>query len=179
MALADEAQVTLLLADYIGIDAGGKINAIGAGVQILGWQDGKTAPHHLAVWINVPSKRVGAKFTLSIELRNMDANEVVSVPGPLGQPEAMRVQQLATVERPTIPGMHLPDSISSRIQVALNFVTGLPLSAGHNYRWRLEIDGQHRKGWVTDFYVPEGPALPVFGGPAGSPTIPEVPDPSS
>ena len=174
MALANDAQVTLLLGDYIGIDAGGKVNAIGAGVQILGLQGQQTAPHHLAVWVRVPVKYVGQQFTLLIELRNKDTGTVASVAGPMGQPEALRVQQLATVERPSLPGLALPDSVQAQIQYVMAFMTGLPLDPGYSYQWRVEIDGTHRKGWVVDFFVPSGPAMPIFGGPAGQADIPGV-----
>lgn len=158
----------MLLADYIGVDAAGKVNAIGAGFVITGLQPtGTTAPQHVAVLVDVPARYAGQEFPLSLELRDADLDTVVQLPGPAGQLDAMRIQQLVKGERPVVPGAYLPDDLPVRIQLTLGFTNGLPLTPGRKYVWRAEIAGQHRKDWSARFYVPGPPPPPVFGGPAG------------
>lgn len=73
----------------------------------------------------------------------------MSLPSPSGTAEAVRIQQLARIERRSVPGIWLPQDIYTRQQLTVAFETGLPLSAGATYVWRLEIDGQHRKDWYA------------------------------
>lgn len=179
MALADDAVVQVFIADHVGIDGGGKLNALGAGFMVSGLQPtGLTSPQAIAVTIDVPSRYVGQDFTLSLELRNEANGSVVTVPGPSGSPEALRLVQLSKVERPNIPGLHLPPGVPTRVQVVTAFVNGLPLSLGTQYTWRVEIDSQHHKGWTATFYVPGPPPGPVFGGPAQPTDIPGFTPPS-
>lgn len=39
MGLLDDVAVTVLVADYVGVEAGGKLNLIGAGFTLLGVMD--------------------------------------------------------------------------------------------------------------------------------------------
>lgn len=181
----------VLIADYIGVDPSGKVNAIGVGLTIAGVvpvpvpgaqpgapQSGQTvmaAPQHLIVMIDLPSKYVRQKFALSLELRDENTGEVVKVAGPDGTVQPLRLQQAVTVEPPAAPGIYLPPDMFSRVQVSLGFPNGLPLTAGHYYDWRVEIDGQHRKSWRAQFLVAGPPPAPVFGGPAGPADIPNIP----
>jgi hypothetical protein len=56
-------------------------------------------------------------------------DQVVSLPaGPMGQPDALRVTQLATLQRPAMPGVHLPDTVPCRTQMTLGSPGGLPLA---------------------------------------------------
>lgn len=185
----DDAHVVVLIADYIGVDPSGKVNALGVGMSIVGAQpipvpgtpsgaSGQTvmaAPQHLIVMIEVPPKYVRQQFALSIELRDENTRETAKVAEPDGTVQPLRLQQAVTVEPPSVPGVYLPPDMFSRVQVSLAFPNGLPLTAGHYYDWRVEIDGQHREGWRARFLVAGPPPAPVFGGPSGSADIPNVP----
>jgi hypothetical protein len=174
----EDAHVTVLLADYIGVDAGGKVNAIGAGFTITGIQPhGLTAPQHVVVLIDVPGKYAGREFAFSLELRDEDSGSVVQVAAPSGQPDTMRIQQILKGERSQAPDVYLPESMFLRIQVAMAFVNGLPLAPGRFYSWRAQVDGQHRRDWSARFHVLGPPPPPVFGGPAGPADIPNIPAP--
>ena len=175
-ALWQDTRVTVLLADYASADAAGKINMIGAGYVLAGWDSGtnSTAPMHVAVIMDVAGRHAGEQFTFELELRDTSLSEVVSLPGPTGQSQALRVSQLALAERPMVPGLHLPQDVPCRVQLTLGFPNGLPLVPGHHYSWQLKIDGQRRPNWSADFFVPDVPKGPIFGGPAGPADIPGV-----
>jgi hypothetical protein len=173
-SIAEDSHAVILLADYVGLDAGNKLNLMGAGYSLAGWMAGQTAPMHVAVLIDVHGRHAGEQFTFTLELRDRDRNELVSLPGPTGTLEAMRISQVATAERPVLVGVPIPHDIPCRVQMQIGFPTGLPLTPGHRYSWRLLIDNTHRKNWVANFYVPELPSGPVFGGPADPGAIPAV-----
>lgn len=163
MSLFTEANVRVLIADYIGIDAAMKINAIGANFSIAGVQpNGFSAPQHVLAMVDVPGKYAGQQFSFSLELRNQDAGTVVSLPGPQGaESQALRVQQLVLAEQQRPQGMYVPDTFPCRAQIALAMEGGFPSSSGRATRGRSRSK--------------------VRRGPAGSPssTSPTPPCPSS
>ena len=173
-SIAEDSHAVLLLADYISADAASKINLMGAGFSIAGWTGAATAPMHVAVMIDVHGRHAGQTLSYTVELRDTDLDQVVQLPGPTGKPEALQFGQVATVQPPAIPGVALPRDLPCRIQMLLAFPTGLPLTTGRRYKWRLLIDNTHRKSWVANFYVPEPPSPPVYGGPSGPGDIPGV-----
>jgi hypothetical protein len=74
MSIVDDARAVLILADYIAVDAGGKINALGCGWTITAVQQtGVTAPQSLAFMIDLPGKYSGQEFSLAIELHDETA----------------------------------------------------------------------------------------------------------
>jgi hypothetical protein len=171
MSLADDVLVSIVLGDYIAIDAGGKLNILGGGFNLTAVQaTGTTAPMFVAVMMDVPSRHLGHEFAMLLELRDTDSDTVVTIPGPLGNPEALRIQQLVKADRPNIPGVYLPESITGRAQALVGFATGIPLSPGHTYAWRVDVDGQHLPAWTAKFHVLGPPPAPVFGGPVNSPS---------
>jgi hypothetical protein len=177
MSVFQDARVLVFVADYAGVDAAQKINAIGAGFTLTGTQPqtGLTPPQHVVVVIDVPTKYVGTDFSLTIELRRDDLDQAVTVPGPAGQPEAMRIQQIVRPEKPQVPqGAQMPSGLYARIQYVLAFPTGLQLPAGVTYRWQVEIEGQTKPGWDSVFHVLAPAPGPVFGGPSAPPD-PEMP----
>jgi len=177
MGIFEEAHAFLLLADYIGVDASGKLNALGAGFAMSGIQpNGLTAPMYLAVVIEIPSKYAGQEFSACLELRDEETGSAVQITGPSGQLEALRIQQVAKVERLGPPGVYVPERMFSRVQLNVGFQTGLPLAPGRFYQWRLEIDGQHQKNWYVSFYVIGPPPGPVFGGQSGPTDLPSLSD---
>jgi hypothetical protein len=187
--LFDHARVVVLLADYIGIDAGGKVNAIGAGFTLTQLQPtglspsegaaGVTGAMHLIALIDVPSKYAGHEFAVSLELRDDSADTAVKLPSPTGVPEPLRIQQMVKAERPSLPGAYLPSDVPCRVQLSLGFPNGLPLTQGGFYSWRLQIDGRDRKDWRAAFHVLGPPPPPVFGGPSGPANIPDLAPPPS
>ncbi|HUR51587.1 MAG TPA: hypothetical protein VMZ11_05645 [Mycobacteriales bacterium] len=174
MPLLDSARVTVLLADYIAADAGGKLTAVGAAFTLTGLgPDGHTPPQHVAVVVDVPPQHLGQDFALGISLVEEGSDAPVLVPGGTGEPEALRVAQVVQAQAPSVPGMMVPSTVPGRVQLVLGFPQGLPLQAGSTYRWTVELDGQSRPEWTAWFHVPAAAPGPVFGGPAGPSSIPQ------
>lgn len=175
-ALAHEAQVTLVIADFANADVAGKINVVGGGVAFLGRQ----APNHsaaftLAVSVAVPEKHAGKQYALSIELHDITTGELVKVPSDNGGLEPLRAQQAVTVAPIVLdPNVVKPDDVMVSHNVILNFTAGIPLPEGHSFEWRVQIDMEHRKHWFARMhFLAPAPGL-VFGGPAGPANIPGV-----
>lgn len=177
MSIFADAHVTLFLADYASTDAAGKVNALGVGFALSGVQgNGFTAPQYVVGLVDVPSRYADQEFSLSLELRNDDTNQIVTLPpGPSGQREALRFQQLSKVEPPRFAGVYVPSSMYARVQVILAFQQGLILQPGVTYRWCLGIDGQSRAGWTARFHVAGPPPGPVVGGPADISVLDDLP----
>jgi hypothetical protein len=176
MTLFDDATALVAIADYIGVDAGGKINAIGLGFTVAGIQPtGFTAPQYVVALVDAPASYAGEQAMLTLELRNLTDDEVVQGPGPSGQLEAVRITSQAKFERPNLPGGILGEDMPVRVQVTLGFPVGVAnLVPGKTYAWKLQVDGRSRPSWRAFFHVPSAPPGPIFGGPAGPSSIPNV-----
>lgn len=173
MDLFDSARVTVLLADYVAVDAAGKLTAVGAAFSLIGLQpDGHTPPLHVAVLVDVPAELVGQDFSLGVSLRDEVTGQPVLVPGQSGSPEPLQVAQVMRAQPPAVPGMVVPAHVPGRVQVVLGFPQGLPLELGRSYRWAVEVDGRTRPEWSASFHVPAPAPGPVFGGPVGPTSLP-------
>jgi hypothetical protein len=175
MSLFTEAQVTILLADYAGNDAAGKLNVVGGNIRFIGQQSpGASVPFCLVVQVDIPAKYAGTEFALGIEVQDATAGRPVSIPGPDGQLQPLRAQQVVTVPALQVaPNLIRPADGFTSSSVIMNFSGGLPLQAGHSYDARVQIDGQSRH-WFYRFHVLAPQPGMVFGGPMNSPTIPGV-----
>lgn len=168
-------RAVVLLADYIAVDAAGKVNAIGTGFTVTGSNAGVSPAQYVAALIDLPASSAGDQIPVSLELRDETTDQLVTVPdAATHRPTALRIQQLAVVQRLQLPGVHLPADLPCRVQVVLAFPGGLPLAPGHKYAWKLEVDGTRFKGWSAHFYVAAPPPGPVIGGPAGPSSIPNI-----
>jgi hypothetical protein len=173
----DDALVQVLLADYIGIDAGGKFNLIGQGFQYTAIQpSGVSNPMFILAIVDVPSRYVGTQVSVSLELIDLTENGSFKLPAATGRPEALRAEQMFDINPPVIaaPGFQAPRNMSARAQMVMGFPNGLPLSPGKDYEWRVLVDGQRRKGWVARFHVLAPVPPMVFGGQGGPSEIPNV-----
>jgi hypothetical protein len=176
VSLVESARVTVLVADYVSVDSAGKLTAVGAGFMLTALQpDGQSPPQHLAVLVEVPNAESGHDFALGVSLIDETTGQPVLVPGPSGEPEALRLAQVVQAQAPALQGMLVPSGVPGRVQLVLAFPQGLPLEVGHSYRWSVEVDGQTQPGWSAWFHVPSPAPGPVFGGPPGPATIPSIP----
>lgn len=169
MSLAEDAQALLFVADYVALDASGKVNALGLAFNLCPiTAQGVTPPHMLFAVVDVPRKHAGETASICLELKDRATGQTVALPGPTGAQDAVRIQQLVRFEAPSSPpGAMISDDVGCRWQGVLAFSNGLPLVPGHSYDWRLEVDGQKRKGWVASFHVLAPQPGPVIGGTAG------------
>jgi len=170
----------VLIADFIAVDAAGKISAIGLGWQMCGIDPstGMTPPQTVAVVVDVPPKWLNKDLTMVLDLRTPDG-EAVQVPGVSGKMEALRVQQLVRSLPPHVPGAYLPAGLWGRTQTVISFNNGVPLAPGRSYYWRLEVEHQHIPSWRAHFHVIGAAPAPTFGGPAGPTSIPNIQGPVS
>ncbi len=163
--VSDAALVRILLADYAAVDVGNKINVVGGGLTLVGFNQGSglTAPFTVVVSVMVPPRLYGAECAVEIVLED-SAREPVSLPGPTGDAQVMRVGQAVTFERPSFPGAYIPQAtVGAKVQWVLGFNTGLPLPIGQRYVWRVRIDHETNDDWVEEFFVPGPPPGPVLG----------------
>lgn len=177
MSISNDAQVTILLADFANVDGQGKINAVGAGITnfMMGPGAQATSPFAVVVVIMIEPKHVGSDYAFSLELHDITRGHIAKVGGgPGGQMQPLRAQQSITVEPFQVQAPFAkPDHARAQNIIAMNFPTGLPLQPG-TYEWKVSIDTQTRQQWRYRFHV-LGPAPGiVFGGPDNPPDIPGV-----
>lgn len=162
MSIGEEARACLILADYANADAAQKLNLLGGGWQVTGLMpSGLTGPQAVIAMIEVPPKFGGTEFPVSLSLVD-ESGAPVMMPTPTGGQEQLRIAQMVKAEVPNVPGVLLQGKVWSRVQVILNFQTGLPLRPGQGYTWTMEIDGTTNPQWQVGFMV-AGPPQAVFG----------------
>lgn len=163
--VGDSATVNLIVADYAAVDAARKLNVIGGGATLLGFDpaQGVTSPFAVAVDIFVPPRHYNAEFSFELALLD-EVGELVELPGPAG-PQKMRVGQAMKAAEPQFPpNVHIPRGwLPAKVQFVINLANGLPLAAGRGYRWQVRIDGESRPGWSYELFVPGPPPGPVIG----------------
>jgi hypothetical protein len=162
--VAEAASAVVLVADFAASDMLGKVNALG-----LGWHvtrigpGGVTPPQSVVALIEVPGS-FGSQ-SMAAELSLLDAaDELVTVPGPDGTEQAVRVAQVLQIP-PLIlnPGEIMPPDLTIRLQVAVNIPVGVQLAPNSMYKWRLALDSKTDPGWEARFWVVGLGPGPVFG----------------
>lgn len=151
------ADGNILIADFVNIDATGKVNIIGGGVQFLGFDPdtGMTAPFSLYTSIIVTLPTLD-EASGAVEILLMDADgQPVALPGPEG-PNPLRFNQTVDFTHAKIPAVQQPPiGFPGSSNVVMNFPGGLPLPSGSTYEWVVLVDGTRLAS--TTFFVP-GPA---------------------
>lgn len=167
----------MFLADHAAVDAGKKINALGIGFSVVGADlaTGLTGPQTVVALIEVPPTFYDVDYVVTLTLRGPD-DTPVTLPGPVGQPQAVRMTQTLRAETPVFdPSFNVPrQTVWAHSQVLVNLSNGLPLPLGNLYTWTLELDDTRRDEWAVGFYVPGPRPGPVFGGPANPANIPGI-----
>lgn len=165
--VSDVATVRILLADYATTETG-KINALGAGITAIGISptiSGLTIGFALIVQVGVPHQFYNAECSVEMLLEDSSGGLVEIPPAPGLPTQPIRVGQAIRFDPPkfqqpvSAPANYLP----ARVQWVLNFTTGLPLSAGQGYAWRVKIDDASRDEWLERFVVVGPSPGPVLG----------------
>lgn len=162
--VAGDATVRLLIADFAKVDDAGKLNVIGGGVTALGYvhELGATAAFAVVMSVTVPARHVNAECSAELVLEDSAGNPV-SLPGPAGEGQLMRIgQAIQFVEPRSLPGIPRLE-LPIRQQWVVAFANGLPLSVGQRYVWRVKIDHETRDWWTEEFFVLGARQGPVLG----------------
>lgn len=159
---SESITATVLLADFANISSDGKLSVIGGGIQLLGFNpaQGLSAPFTVYVGLSSPMPLEDAP---AVEILLADASgEVVQLPGPAGEPQALRISQNVEFTLPAVAGLDIPRGIlPSTSQFVIGFSNGLPLQVGRSYTWRVQID--HEIIASKTMYLPAPTASPVIG----------------
>ncbi|ANG85772.1 hypothetical protein [Microbacterium aurantiacum] len=157
-----ELSASIILADFANIDQSGKLNVVGGGISLIGYefQQGTTTP--FTVYVRVVA-RVPRTDRPALEIVLADASgDPVQIPSPTGELQTMRIAQNVELAAPSLPGVSIPPgAIPSSAAFAINFSNGLPLAPGHSYSWRVQID--HDVIASESFYIPVPDPGPVLG----------------
>ncbi|PYG99169.1 hypothetical protein CVV67_16580 [Arthrobacter stackebrandtii] len=144
----------MLIADFVNVDAAGKVNIIGGGIQFLGSdpETGLTAP--FAVYVNVTvSIPLFDETSAAVEVVLVDTDgQPVVVPSPEG-PNIMRFNQDVDFRHTVRPEVQPPPmGFPGTSNIVLNFPGGLPLPTGSSYEWVVLLD--ESRLCSTTFFVP-------------------------
>lgn len=166
--ISDNAIVRILLANHISVDASDAANILGAGIELISVDPatGMTVPFALMALISFRREDAGEAPAIEVTLEDASGNAVMlpSPAGPLGPPQAIRVAAANQLQERLFPGIYVPrGTVRPRVQVVLNFATGLPLAVGQSYSFRVRIDNQTKDHWVEPFYIPGPNPGPVIG----------------
>lgn len=148
------ASANILIADFVNIDAAGKVNVIGGGIQFLGFDPdaGLTAPFSLFVSVTVSLPSLDEASAI-VEVLLVDTDgQAVTVEATDG-PNEMRFSQGVDFRHTVAPDVQQPPiGFPGCSNVVLNFPGGLPLTAGGTYEWHVTLDGTRLAS--TTFFVP-------------------------
>ena len=162
--IAERASTEIIVADFAIVDQAGKSNIVGAGVALLGFDPQQGLTSRFSVWVSVvvPTSLCPVEFPVEIALVDA-AGDLVQIPGPAGL-QTLRIAQIVTAEKPSAQvAMAQRDHIGARIQLVMDFGSGLPLTPGANYEWRVRVDGDESGQAVYAFGVWGATAGPVVG----------------
>ncbi|MFQ4147663.1 hypothetical protein AAGW05_03030 [Arthrobacter sp. LAPM80] len=148
------ASANILIADFVNIDAAGKVNIIGGGIQFLGFDPnaGMTAPFSLFVSVTVSIPAFDdTQAAVEVELVDTDGR-TVTVPGTEG-PNLLSFNQDVDFKHTVAPNVQQPPrGFPGCSNVVLNFPGGLPLAAGSTYEWVVLLNGSRLSS--STFFVP-------------------------
>lgn len=163
-AASEAARLTIIVADFINTDTAGKINILGGGVALIGFDPLQGITNRFAVYAHADFPASVLPADVSVELALMIGEEVVvTAGGPIG-PQAIRVAQTPTVDRANLPiPVHLRDHVGGSTNVILDFGNGLPLQPNTNYEFRFQIDGDADNELRYPLSIVGPPASAVVG----------------
>lgn len=154
MSENSSALANILIADFVNIDAAGKVNIIGGGIQFLGFDHstGLTAPFSLFVSVTVSVPALD-DTQASVEIMLVDTDgRPVTVPGQEGD-NTLQFRQDVDFRHTISPNVQQPPiGFPGCSNVVLNFPGGLPLPHGSTYEWVVFLNGSRLAS--STFFVP-------------------------
>jgi hypothetical protein len=161
-SVSEGITASIVLADFVNVDAGGKANIIGAGLRVLPVDPNTnvTPPFGLLVLLSSPISSGDEGPAFEIVLCTADG-QLVEMAGPAGS-QAVRFSQNIDFSEPGALGVVLPrGTLPSTVQIAVNFGGGLPLQVGNSYQFRAQVDQDIVATY--SFYVPRPKPGAVIG----------------
>jgi hypothetical protein len=152
--VAEAATVRILLADFANADPARKLNIIGGGISLIGFDANlkATMPYAVVARIAFPPKFVGESPAVELALEHEDGTPV-ALPGPMGS-QLLRVGSADALKPAVIPNADVPPNVLwPNVSFAMHFSNGLPLEPHKVYTWRVKIDHYTRAEWTETFYV--------------------------
>lgn len=162
--VGDSARVTMIVADYAAVNEGNnsKFTVVGSGISLVGFNSqasSRTPPLSIVAVVTFDSKFIGESPIVELTLETADGVIVEVPPGtdaPAGAiPQPLHIQTGPGPLVPTvIPGFQVPvDAVRPKVQMMMQFPSGLPLSVDQKYLWRVTVDGETRDEWTEGLYV--------------------------
>ena len=150
--IRDGVDVSMTLANFVGIDPSGKATLVGAGIRVLPVAPRTRVSPPFAVWVSLTVADVPPDPVI-VELVLAGRDGAHATTSSLsGESAEVRVTQPVRFTPHLPPGIDVPgDGLPLTHVLTAHFPSGLPLDAGRAYRWQVEFDG--RVVGVYAFYV--------------------------
>ncbi len=165
--VSDSAHVRIMLADYAVADtASSKVTIVGGNIVWVpaGPNPAHTVPFSVVATVSFDPRFVGESPAVELLLEDENGQPVPlpGLSGQQGQPQYLRVGVSEQLRPTIVQSLRIPtDAVRPRMNLLLNFHSGLPLSMGQRYTWRVRVDGETRDEWTEWLYV----VGPASGGP--------------
>lgn len=147
------ASATLMLADFVNVDASGKVNIIGGGVQFLGHDPSNGMSAAFSVYVNITVSLPQFEETAAnVEVVLVDGDgQAVTLETEQGNNTVRFVQEVdfrINGDGSSMPPIGFP----STSNIVLNFPQGLPLAPNSAYEWLVFVDSQRLTS--TSMFIP-------------------------
>lgn len=164
--VGQSARVTIIVADYVAVAESHKFTIVGSGITLAGLdpQSGRTAPISAIAIATFDPKFLGESPVVEFSFET-DDGELVEIPPPLDQPDGNpQPLRITPGENPLVPtvveGVVVPaHAVRPKVQMMMQFQSGMPLVADRRYLWRITIDGETRDEWTETLYVMDLPKM--------------------
>lgn len=159
-AVSQSARVTIMVADYVAAAESNKFTIVGSGITIVGIdpQTSRSAPISVVAIASFDPKFLGERPVVELSFET-DDGQIVELPTPSDQAQVqsqpLRIASEPNALLPTvIAGVDVPvDAVRPKVQMMMQFQSGIPLLADRKYLWRVTIDGETRDEWTESLYV--------------------------
>jgi hypothetical protein len=156
------ARVTIIVADYATVnETNNKFTIVGSGISLVGFDPKattRTAPLSVVAIASFDPKFLGENPIVELTLETTDGTVVELPPGTDTPDEPPFPVHIKAGGEPLVStllsGYRVPaDAIRPKVQMMMQFSSGLPLSFEHRYLWRVTVDGEKRDEWTESLFV--------------------------
>ena len=142
-AAIQSPQVAITLADFVSIDADGRVTLVGAGNRILVVDPLSWHSPPFSVWAALSVKEApGHPAIVELVLAARDGRSVRMPDGHGGSKEVRLTQPVLFRPRASSHREAGSDELPLTFDIVATFASGLILEPGLSYRWQVEIEGR-------------------------------------